>query len=170
MRRIAESIEYLPTLIYHYFQDKEDVVECLCRGDFENLLGVLNSQPSPDDPLEWIRQLAKAYARLGLQYPNHYRFMFMSPAKPEQEAPLEENAYLLLRAATEKAIQSGRFRPGDPDTVAQVLWSAVHGAVSLLIAFGPLRRGMAPFASDLVDQAIEDAIRGFSKEPPREAD
>lgn len=151
MRRIAESIEYSPTIIYHYFQDKEALVESLCREDFGNLLAVLNTQPPPEDPVEWIRQLGKAYSQFGLQYPNHYRFMFMTPAKPEHEAPLEENAYLLLRAAAVKAIQSERFRPLDPDTVAQVLWSAVHGPVSLLIAFGPLPRGIAPFASDLVD-------------------
>jgi len=37
MRRIAESIEYSPTIIYHYFQDKEALVESLCREDFGNL-------------------------------------------------------------------------------------------------------------------------------------
>src|SRR5262249_50434248 len=83
MRRIAEAIEYSPTTIYNHFEDKDDVVHSLCDEDFTRLLGALQAQAPPDDPVEAIRQLGRAYARFGIDYPNHYRFMFMTPGKCE---------------------------------------------------------------------------------------
>ena len=31
MRKIAEKIEYSPTTIYLYFQDKADLLDCICE-------------------------------------------------------------------------------------------------------------------------------------------
>ena len=81
MRRIAEAIEYSPTTIYNHFEDKDDLVQSLCEEDFSRLLSALQTQPVPEDPGEWIRQLGLAYAGFGLSHPNHYRFMFMTPDK-----------------------------------------------------------------------------------------
>ncbi|MFQ5789107.1 MAG: TetR/AcrR family transcriptional regulator [Acidobacteriota bacterium] len=161
MRGIAEAIEYSPTTIYHHFKDKEELVQCLCEDDFSQLLGALQGQEVPEDPVEWIRQLGLGYARFGLQHPNQYRFMFMTPSKPEDKRPGSgDEAYLVLRSAVERALESGRFRPGNVDTVAQVLWAALHGAVALLINCEP-QMFPAPPAPDLVEQVIENNIRGF---------
>src|SRR6266851_692697 len=83
MRRIAEAIEYSPTTIYNHFEDKDDLVQSLCEEDFARLLGALQAEQSPADPVEQIRQLGLAYARFGVDYPNHYRFMFMTSGKFE---------------------------------------------------------------------------------------
>ena len=48
-----------------------------------------------------------------------------------------------------------------PDTTAQVLWAQVHGAAALVITLRPEHWPGAPPAADLVEQAIENAIRGF---------
>jgi AcrR family transcriptional regulator len=166
MRRIADAIEYSPTTIYHHFTDKDDLVKCLCEDDFSNLLGLLKTQPAPGDPIDWIRQLGRAYIAFGLQYPNHYRFMFMTP-HPAHAIVKGENAYLLLREAVQKAIESGRFRPGDADAAAQVLWATVHGVVSLFITYGPEGFHVAPFAPDLAEQAMDAVLRGLLAEEKR---
>ena len=171
MRRIAEAIEYSPTTIYHHFEDKDDLVQSLCEEDFARLLGVLQVQAPPEDPAEQIRQLGLAYARFGLDHPNHYRFMFMTPAKFENGHELSDpgqKAFGLLRTAVEKAIESGRFRPGDVDTLAQVLWASLHGAVALLVTFKPEQFPHAPAAPDLIEQVVENGIRGFLASPARE--
>ena len=48
----------------------------------------------------------------------------------------EEDAYAFLVGIVTDCIAKGRFRPGltDPNLVAQVVWSGVHGVVSLEIA------------------------------------
>jgi AcrR family transcriptional regulator len=162
MRRLAEAIEYSPTTIYNHFEDKDDVVKALCEEDFTRLFGALSSAKLPKDPVEQIRQLGRAYAKFGMEWPNHYRFMFLTPNKNHDldcESP-GHRSFALLRSATERAVAEGRFRNVDPDLAAQVLWSNVHGAVSLLITMQP-QHWPSPPAPDLVEQVIEHGIQGF---------
>ena len=110
MRRIAEAIEYSPTTIYHHFEDKDDLVNALCEEDFSRLLAVFQGQLPPKDPVEWVRQLGRSYARFGLENPNHYRFMFMTPQKMEGPKDPESpgaRSFGLLRAAVAHAVQAG---------------------------------------------------------------
>jgi AcrR family transcriptional regulator len=169
MRRIADAIEYSATTIYNHFEDKDDLVQALCAEDFARLFEHLQQQPPAADPIEGIRQLGLAYARFGVSYPNHYRFMFMTPAKFEHPEDHDtspgEQAFGLLRAAVETAIASGHFRPGDVDTMAQVLWASMHGAVALIITLQPHHWPHAPAAPDLVPQVVEATIRGFAAAP-----
>ena len=162
MRAIAEAIEYSPTTIYNHFEDKDDVVKACCEEDFTQLLGALSLQQQPADPVEAIRQLGRAYAAFGLQYPNHYRFMFLTPNKNhdlEAESP-GHRSFGLLQSVVARAVTSGRFREVDPNLAAQVLWSSLHGVVSLSITLQP-QHWPTPPAKDLVDQVIEHGIRGF---------
>jgi AcrR family transcriptional regulator len=169
MRRIAEAIEYSPTTIYNHFEDKDDLVRALCDEDFSRLLDVFREEEPPADPVEWIRRLARAYARFGLELPNHYRFMFMTPHKKEDHGPLApgNQSFEMLRMAVARAIEGGQFRPGDVNTVSQVLWSSLHGVVALLITLPRDLWPVAPAAGDLVDQTIENGIRGFLAEGAR---
>jgi AcrR family transcriptional regulator len=167
MRAIAEAIEYSPTAIYHHFEDKDDLVRALCEQDFSRLRSAFAQDSPPEDPVEWIRQLGRAYARFGLDNPNHYRFMFMTANKAEHCLQPEDpgpQAYGMLRAAVARAVAAGRFRQEDVDTVAQVLWSNIHGAVALLITLRPEHWPLRAAAPDLVDQVVENGIRGFLAE------
>jgi len=165
MRRIAEAIEYSATTIYHHFKDKDDLVLALCEEDFTRLLGALSAPALPADPVERIRQLGLAYARFGLEYPNHYRFMFLTNKQHIHEAQSSAvEAFGLLRSAVADAIHAGAFARGGTDTVAQVLWASIHGAVALLITFRPEQFPAVPPAADLVEQTIENAVRGFVAE------
>ncbi len=167
MRRIAEAIEYSPTTIYNHFEDKEDLVRSLCDRDFGRLLGALADEAQLEDPVAWLRQLGLAYARFALTFPNHYRFMFMTP----QEVDVHEKgddfpghrAFGLLRNAVATAVESGRFRAGDVDVMALFLWTSIHGAVSLLNTLRPDHWPVTP-PPDLVARMQELAIRGLLAE------
>lgn len=162
MRRIAEAIEYSATTIYNHFEDKDDVVKALCEEDFERLLGALRNAESPADPVDQIRQMGRAYAAFGLEWPNHYRFMFLTPDKQHDLDPESpgHRSFGLLKSAVERAVAEGAFRAVDPDLAAQVLWSSLHGVVSLLITLQP-QHWPTPARPDLVDQVIEHGVRGF---------
>jgi AcrR family transcriptional regulator len=164
MRRIADAIEYSPTTLYNHFEDKDDLVDALCERDFAGLLQALPLEPRTDDPVEWIRQLGRAYAQFGLSHPNHYRFMFMTMGKFKEGRELSgsgQQAFGLLRRAVAAAIEGGAFRAADVDACAQVLWASIHGAVALLITYHPQQFPHGPAAPDLVDQVVENAIRGM---------
>lgn len=169
MRRIGDAIEYSPTTIYNHFKDKDDLVDALCHEEFSQLLSALDLRDRAGDPVQWIRQIGAAYARFGLENPNHYRWLFLSP-KPfgENHQPSEpaRQSFAVLRDAVEQAIEKGAFIAGNPDTMAQVLWASLHGAVALLINFRPDKFPGAPAAPDLIDQVLDNSARGFLKKKP----
>ncbi len=168
MRRIADAIEYSPTTIYNHFKDKDDLVNALCHEEFSQLFGALDLSAPARDPVAWIRQIGAAYAAFGLANPNHYRFMFMTRVHEDHE-PSEpgRQSFDLLRTAVARAIKSGAFVKGDVDTMAQVLWSCIHGAVALLVTYEAHQFPGAPAAPDLVDRVLDNAIRGFLKRKAR---
>lgn len=164
MRRIAEAIEYSPTTIYNHFRDKDDLVNALCHEEFSKLLGVLDLRTPPADPVQWIRQIGAAYAAFGLANPNHYRFMFMTSIREGHEVSEPgRRSFDLLRNAVARAIKTGAFVKGDVDTIAQVLWANLHGAVALLITYKAHQFPGAPAAPDLLEQVLENGVRGFLK-------
>jgi AcrR family transcriptional regulator len=163
MRKIAEVIEYSPTTIYGHFEDKDDLVEALCHEDFARLLAVFDEPTPLADPLERIRTLGRGYARFAQQNPNHYRFMFMTPKfeHPRDLTDPGQQSFRRVLAAVEEARAQGLLRPVDPVVVSQVLWASLHGAVSLLVTYKPEQFPCAPPPADFVDQACENALRGF---------
>jgi AcrR family transcriptional regulator len=162
MRRIADAIEYSPTTIYNHFEDKDDLVRSLCEADFARLLSFMQGT-GPSSAPALVRQLGHAYARFAIEYPNHYRFLFMTQNKlerPEGEEGPGDAAYDLVRKAAALGLATGELVGRDADTMAQVLWASLHGVVALLITLKQVN-WPAPPAPDLVDQVIENTIRGF---------
>jgi len=142
MRAIAKRIEYTPTAIYHHFESKEALLDELCSHDFRALAATFQKVGKVEDPVERIDRIGEAYVEFALEHPMHYQFMFMTVRPPPGDGhdvakgDPTEDAYAFLRAAVEEVIRSGRFLPeyDDPDQVAQILWGALHGLISLRIA------------------------------------
>lgn len=145
MREIAKRIEYTPTAIYHHFRDKQALIEELCLIDFRGLAQAFQKIGRIEDPVDRLRRIGLAYIDYALEHPSHYRFMFMTPKPMLPESSLgisdgqpDSHAYHVLRATVVEGIEQQRFRPEftDADELAQILWSGVHGIVSLQIVKG----------------------------------
>lgn len=146
MRRIADSIEYSPTAIYVHFRDKQDLFEQILRSDFDALAIEFRKLATIQDPIERIRASGLQYIRFAVEYPHHYKLMFMTPFTGDQKPLAEEDlkkrgnpdidSYAFLYTAVEAALAAGRFRSElrDAQLVTQVLWAGVHGVASLEIA------------------------------------
>jgi AcrR family transcriptional regulator len=139
MRAIAEKIEYTPTAIYHHFQNKEALLTELARMDFRSLASAFQQIGRIGDPLERLRRTGEAYVAFALGHPMQYQLMFMTrkPGVGVQKgvAGPEEDAYSFLRATCALAIDSGRLLAefDDPDELAQIAWSSLHGLMALHI-------------------------------------
>lgn len=140
MRRIADRIEYSPTAIYFHFRDKEALLAELCDCDFRSFAHGFIEIAQIADPVERLRAAGRAYVSFGLNNPSHYRLMFMTPKTTEASTIAkgnpEEDSYAFLKGIVSELMQQGRFRDDitDVDLAAQVMWSAMHGLVSLEIA------------------------------------
>jgi AcrR family transcriptional regulator len=141
MRRIADRIEYSPTAIYFHFKDKETLLKELCSLDFHALARQFAAIDKIEDPIERLRRVGHAYIKFGIEHPNHYRLMFMTPHPPIEDPEVdkgnpEEDAYAFLKAIVADAYSRKRLRPElkDVDLVCQTVWATVHGVVSLDVA------------------------------------
>jgi AcrR family transcriptional regulator len=142
MRRIADKIEYSPTTIYLYFQDKAEILYCLCEETFARLVREFErlKENYSGDPVQCLRRGMRAYIEFGLKYPNHYKVTFIShPQHHEPDRYLNPNsmgmkAFGFLPRLVGEAVQQGKFRPVDVEATSQVIWAAIHGLTSLLIA------------------------------------
>ncbi len=172
MRQIADAIEYSPTAIYLHFKDKKAVMDAICDEDFAALAKRFRKIATVADPIERLRESGRAYADFGLKHPHHYRLMFLTVHPPHDPAisAIEhgnpsQDAYAFVRWTVAEAIAAGRFRSefSDPDLVAQLVWSGVHGIVSLFIV-----KCSEPWVDWrprklLVDQMCDLLIRGLTR-------
>src|SRR5262249_22454212 len=142
-RRIAERAGYTTGALFFHFNDKESMLRQLCDADFLALREAFGRQmESVADPMERLTAIGRSYLEFALGYPNHYRLMFMTP-HPERSVEVsslergnpEQDAYALLVATVKAALAAGAFRPeyDDPDLIAQVLWSGMHGIAALFL-------------------------------------
>ena len=173
MRAIAEKIEYTPTAIYHHFRDKQALIRELVGSDFREFSAIFRKIARIEDPVERLRASGMAYVEFGLTHPSHYRVLFMTPSFSSEKAQIlsthagnpEEDAYAFLKMTVAEGIAAGRYRPEfkDADLLSQVMWSGVHGLVSLHIAKiggdAIKWRDARKTARALVDAAIRGVVR-----------
>jgi len=140
MRAIADRIEYTPTAIYHHFRNKEALLAELCAADFRALAGAFQKIGRIEDPIERLRRSGQTYVEFGLRHPMQYQLMFMTRKPTEVLAGIRstdpsEGSYAFLQQTCADVIATGRIRPEyqDPEELALMAWSALHGFLSLRI-------------------------------------
>ncbi len=166
MRRVADKIEYSPTTIYLYFEDKASLLYAICEETFAKLAKRMEAITlKGDEPIEALRRGCRAYVDFGLKYPNHYKLTFINhPQHPGddkrhlREESMGMKAYGNLRAGVQACIQAKRFRTTDVEAVTQMIWAGGHGITSLLISMPDF-----PWAkkSELIDLMINTLIDGL---------
>jgi AcrR family transcriptional regulator len=172
MRKIAEKIEYTATALYGHFEDKETLLRAICDVDFLAIRGAFERLGKVTDPIERLRKIGVAYVDFAVEFPNHYRLMFMTP-HPRKDPALsavkqgdpDQDAYAFVRATVAEARQAGRFREEfvDDDLLAQLVWSGVHGVVALHLTKGDdpwlTWRPVKKTAKIMVDTMIRGLLR-----------
>ena len=166
MRRIADKIEYSPTTIYLYFEDKASLLFAVCEETFAKLAKRMESiTRQNEDPIEALRRGCRAYVDFGLKYPNHYRVTFIN--HPElhlgrehylREGSMGMRCYSHLRDNVNECIKQKRFKNKDLEALTQIIWAGGHGITSLLIT-----KPDFPWAdkNKLIDLMIDVFIEGL---------
>lgn len=142
IRKIAGIIEYSPAIIYHYFDNKEAIIEKLITEDYEKILKALtSSQQSEESAVEKLGRSIKRYVTLATEMGYTYKNMMLnnSPAFLAHTAVLHRGAST-ERPALAMLCQTLREVPGwaerdeiDIETTAQIIWAAIFGLTLRLI-------------------------------------
>jgi AcrR family transcriptional regulator len=167
VRAVAAEAGVAPMGVYSRFSGKEGLErELLIRG-FTGLARAVQLGPGDGDlaPVERIRESGLRYRQFAVAHPQHYQLMFRaaSSAHFEAEAVRESAARAIgvLVDHVARARADGTVPHGDPDDLAQQLWSAMHGAVSLELA-GSTR---SPDPEQMYARMLDLLIRGLRTAP-----
>ncbi len=164
IRKIADEVGVSSTALYMHFRDKDQILLEICTGAMEELLAS-NREISamPIDAVARVRMMLEAYVNFAIQHPNAYRLVFCSsPVMDEirrQHEAMQIGAECLDRFASviREIAAQGRLRVGDPRSVHQVLWSACHGMITLMVTKPDL--DWAP-AEELTQVMLDGLLHG----------
>lgn len=142
LRQVAEEVGYSPTTIYLYFSDKDELLLHVCLEGFQTFGVMLRAgYESSDDPRKRLEALGEQYFKFGLENPANYRLMFMQRTDIRMEELPEgykstEDSFGYLFRTVQECISVG-YLQGDPQTLANFIWSGIHGIVALALVDDP---------------------------------
>ncbi|MET7465228.1 TetR/AcrR family transcriptional regulator [Nonomuraea sp. NPDC005501] len=135
MRRIASEAGCTTTVIYTMFGNREGLAEALYLEGFERFRRFLEAVPQRDNPFEYLSALGPAYRQACLAEPGYYSLMFeraIPGFEPSERArTLARAALNILDRVIADCISAGYLVPTQPRKIADALWAAAQGAVSL---------------------------------------
>ena len=161
-RRLAAEVGASTMAVYTHFGGLPELVRAVVREGFARLADHMAAVPVTDDPLLDLAALGEAYRANALDNPQLYAVMFGSASLGGyrlHDEELDEGRYTfdMLVAATQRTIEAGIFKPGDPEAVAGQLWAATHGYVMLELA-GYFAADREP---DAVDEVLNPMLAGI---------
>jgi AcrR family transcriptional regulator len=160
MRALAERIGYSTTATYKHFKSKGEIFEHLADESFAALMAASESVKSiaAEDPVDRLKRGMLAYVHFGLQNPDNYRIAFLLHRPGATRPPKPTAAYAGLKSRVQSCVDTGKFRSGDIELMAQSLWAATHGITSLLI-----QKPAFPWVGRrrLIAQVIDSAVEGL---------
>jgi AcrR family transcriptional regulator len=175
-RRIAQEVGISQTSLYVYFPNKAALLEVLCDQCFIKLVELSRTpEAQAGTPLERLRWLMRTYVRFGVEHSDEYRLSFMikhqqqagkgpediaaflEPGFPRESLPPGLRCFMDLQDRVNELARTGQLRL-DPQLAAQIIWSAGHGLVTLLITMPEF-----PWVDrdTLIDQAVDAQFQGL---------
>jgi AcrR family transcriptional regulator len=138
VRRIAAAAGVAPMGVYNHFASKFGIVEALFVQGFERLGRAMVTLDEIEDPIEALREGGRRYRVLALAHPQMYQVMFLRavPGFEPSDDALEVAALAFggLVTVIERGMAAGSFIDASLTLTAQLVWSAIHGWVSLELA------------------------------------
>lgn len=164
IRRVSSRCGYSAPTIYHHFGDKTGLVDAVLERRFHRMLEVMRAIPRRDDAALYLREMAIAFLRFALANPDHYRLLAVAqrPDESPGAVPSAEEARGLVKQALADLLREGTLATPDLEGAFQVLWSMLHGLISL-----HLLRPDHELADNLVDLALDTLERGLLRRTHR---
>jgi AcrR family transcriptional regulator len=158
MRKVAERIDCSATAIYLHFENRDDLVSCVCEETMSGLARELQQVADCNaDPLVALRKALRRYVEFGLRHPEHYQTAFIVPRGDRRRS--EAGALSLVRRLVDDCVKKKRVARVDVHATSCALWAAVHGITSARIAMPGFRWGNADKAVDQLIAMLVDGLR-----------
>ncbi len=169
-RRIAREIGYSPGTLYNVFEDLDDLIVHLNGSTLDTLYEALENIGLDDDPAIAVRALTEGYIRFVRDHPKLWSILFEHHLPDGRLLPNWHHEKIMrLLALLERAL-APLFSPGREDLrhhSARVIWSSLHGMVSLEIG-GKLVATES--VEGMADSLVTNFVAGLRNGPTRSTD
>lgn len=142
VRRIAARIEYSTGVIYHYFQDKDEIIRAVAERGYRQILDRIEQTAyDPEQPIEGIKAFFMAYFSLMLSNRNLAKVALLGDLDGiiQKATVLPEGisrrspTFRVMTTRLEAAMERGLIRRADPELTAQLIWTSAYGLLARLI-------------------------------------
>ena len=136
VRTVATQAGVAPMGVYSRFGSKDGLLETLFITGFQGLREAIEPPPATS-PRALLVAGCLGYRRYAIEHPQLYHLMFeqmMALDLSPEALDVAQGTFAVLANWVQAAMDSGELAPQNNVEVAQQIWSAMHGAVSLEIA------------------------------------
>jgi len=144
LREVAKKLKVTHQAPYHYFPDKNSLLLELKKEGFSRLSRVMEKaiRETSLPVFQKMETLAMSYFDFCLENPGFFRAMFTSPAEYRSLRVAEaQQAFALLLESVQQLQREGYLKSQNPEMIAMVCWSSLHGLVSLALDEYPVMGG-----------------------------
>ena len=137
MRRLAKDLGCGTMTLYHYFQNKEDIITAVRTRGMHALSEALeHALDTPGDARTRSRAVRDAYIQFARNNMATYRLMFEYPQTDRDDPDYRKaHARLWRRICADMQVMINHgLIDADPAILGHQVWAALHGAVMLEIA------------------------------------
>ena len=107
IRKIAKKIEYSPSIIYHYFDDKEEILNIVMQRGYKKIVSAVSSvKMDSNSPQEKLIQITQNYIKAALSMPEE----FMAAQLNQSKMALKHTSSLFEGASKEKPALSALYQ------------------------------------------------------------
>ncbi|NCC64321.1 MAG: TetR/AcrR family transcriptional regulator [Spirochaetia bacterium] len=100
IRKIAQKIEYTPSIMYHYFANKEEIVSKLLeQGSSELNKDLADKHQGSQDPVEALKQMTRRYIEIALAKPEEFVAVHLDDSEH-----VTEHTSFLFKGSCEKRL------------------------------------------------------------------
>jgi len=101
IRKIAGKIEYSPSIIYHYFADKNEIISHLIQRGYKKIISAIASaNMASDSPEEQLKEMARNYIDAALKMPEEY----MAAQLSKFPKTIKQTSFLFEGVSDEKSV------------------------------------------------------------------
>ncbi|ASC71949.1 HTH-type transcriptional repressor FabR [Halomicronema hongdechloris C2206] len=168
LREVARRVGVSQAAPYRHFADKEALLAAVAEEGFHQLLVDLqDSMVTPAaDPLAALQASGVAYVQFAVSHPAHYRVMFGAFQVDNATYPALHavgcQTFAVLVDAIATGQQAGQIITGDPQTLARVAWSLVHG-LAMLVIDGQISLTQGQDIAALASFTTQSLIQGIQR-------
>jgi AcrR family transcriptional regulator len=163
IRKLALRCGYTAPTIYHYFRDKDGLIDALLEERFSRLLQRVKRVQPTGDPVADLREYGRAFLRFAQANPTFFRVLMRGSSDGgERKIRAAEESRELLAVPIATLAREGRLCTDDVEAAQQSLWSVLHGVVALRLG-----NPKYSWSKNLPEVALEAVLRGLVRTPAR---